>query len=111
MFWRRWLKKKAVKEIKGALFQYMVNKQHVPLEVLRSLRLVERDATVGDEPVGLTMFRIFPPTAAKGRGVTVDKYNSLDSHPELVLYEGYYKVTDDHVTNIRIEKQPVKQPN
>lgn len=108
MFWRRWQKKKAVKEIKGALFQYMVNKQHVPLEVLHSLRLVERDAAVGGEPVGLTMFRIFPPTAAKGRGVTVEGYDSLDSHPELVLYEGYYQLTDSHADNIRIEKQPEK---
>lgn len=106
MFWRRWQKKKAVKKIEGALFQYMVNKQHVPLEVLHSLRLVERDATVGDEPVGLTMFRIFPPTAAKGRGVTVDNYGSLDSYPELVLYDGYYQLTAGQATNIRIEKKP-----
>jgi hypothetical protein len=108
MFWRRWLKKKAVKEIEDDLFQYMVNKQHVSLEVLRRLRLVERDATVGDEPVGLTMFRIFHPAATKEKGVAIDDYANLDSYPELVLYEGYYKVTDGHADNIRIEKQPEK---
>jgi hypothetical protein len=108
MFWRRWQKKKVVKEIEGDLFQYMVNKQHVPLEVLRNLRLVERDATVGDEPVGLTMFRIFQPAAAKEKGMTVDNYESLDSYPELILYEGYYQISDGHANNIRIEKKPEK---
>lgn len=110
MFWQRWKKKKAVKEIEGDLFQYMVNKQHVPLEVLHSLRIVERDATVGDKPVGLTMFRIFRPAATKGKGVTIDDYGSLDSYPELIHYEGYYQVTDGHAANIRIEKQPERLP-
>lgn len=108
MFWRRKQKNKAVKEIKGALFQYMVNKQHVPLDVLHSLRIVERDAEVGDKPVGLTMFRIFHPAGTKEKGVTIDNYDSLDNDPELILYEGYYQVADGHATNIRIEKQPEK---
>jgi len=109
MFWRR--KKKTVKEIKGDLFQYMVNKQHVPLDVLHNLRLVERDAEVGDKPLGLTMFRIFHPAATKEKDITVDDYDSLDGYPELVLYEGYYQVTDGHAVNIRIEKQPERLPD
>jgi len=108
MFWRRWQKKKAVKEIEGDLFQYMVSKQHVPLEVLRSLRIVERDVAIGDKPVGLTMFRIFRPAATNEKGVTIDDYRSLDNHPELILYEGHYQLTDGHADNIRIEKQPEK---
>jgi hypothetical protein len=108
MFWRRKRKNKAVREIKGTLFQYMVNKQHVPLDLLHNLRLIEREVRIGDEPVALTMFRIFHPAATKERGVTIDDFNSLDSYPELILYEGYYQVTDDRATNIRIEKKPEK---
>jgi len=109
MFWRRkQKKKKAVKEIEGALWQYMVNS--VSLGVLHNLRLVERDAVVGDKPVGLTMIRIFHPAATKEKDITVDDYDSLDGYPELVLYEGYYQVTDGHAVNIRIEKQPERLP-
>jgi hypothetical protein len=111
MFWRRWQEKKAVKKLEGDLFQYMVNKQHVPPDVLHNLRLVERDAEVGDKPVGLTMFRIFHPAATKEKDITVDDYDSLDGYPELVLYEGYYQVTDGHAVNIRIEKQPERLPD
>ena len=118
MFWKRkrgqekgeQKKKRAVKKIEGALWQCMVSKQHVPLDVLHNLRLVERDAEVGDKPVGLTMFRIFHPAATKGRDITVDDYDSLNGYPELVLYEGYYQVTDGHAVNIRIEKQPERLP-
>jgi len=106
MFWRR--KKKTVKEIKGDLFQYMVNKQHVPLDVLHNLRLVERDAEVGDKPVGLTMFRIFHPGAVKEKGVTIDSYDSLDNFSELILYEGYYQVNNGQIANICIEKMTVR---
>jgi len=109
MFWRRKQKKKrAVKRIEGDLFQHMVNRRHVPLEVLHNLRLVERDAEVGGKPVGLTMFRVFHRAATKEKDVTVDDYDSLDGYPELVLYEGYYQVTDGHAVNIRIEKKPEK---
>jgi hypothetical protein len=108
MFWRKGNKKKKknVKEIRGPLWQYMINKQHVPLGVLHNLRLVERDVLIEDKPQGLTTIRIFYPGIAEEEGVTVDDYESLDNYPELVLYEGYYQVVDGQVVNIRIEKQP-----
>ena len=106
MFWRRKKKeKKAVKKIEGALWQCMVSKQHVPLDVLHSLRLVERDVVIGGQPVQLTMIRIFRPATAKEKGVTIDDYKSLDGHPELIVYEGYYQTTDGQATNIHIEKK------
>ena len=107
MFWRR--KKKTGKNIEGDLFQYMVNKQHVSLDVLHNLRIVERDAVVGDKPVGLTMFRIFNPFVTDEKGVSIDvatdDYESLDNHPELVLYEGYYREVGGQATDIHIEKK------
>ncbi len=37
-----------------------------------------------------TLVRIFAPTSCKERGVEVPDFVSLDEHPELILYEGYY---------------------
>jgi hypothetical protein len=34
--------------------------------------------------------RIFSQQTADQKGVSVKNYTSLDTHPELVLYEGYY---------------------
>ena len=106
MFWRK-KRKKTVKKIEGGLWDYMVKyvaKQGVRLSILQSLRMVECNVLVGDKPVGVTMFRIFHPAAVKNKGVAINDYHSLDSHPELVLYEGYYETTDGLATNIKIEK-------
>lgn len=105
VFWRK--KKKTVKKIEGGLWDYMVKyvaKQGDRLSVLQGLRLVERDVLVGDKPVGVNMFRIFHPAAVRNKGVIIDDYQSLDNHPELILYEGYYETTDGCATNIKIEK-------
>lgn len=37
-----------------------------------------------------TLVRVFDPTSCKAKGVTVDDFNSLNEHPDLILYEGYY---------------------
>jgi hypothetical protein len=107
-------RKKTVKKIEGGLWDYMVKymaEQGVRLSILQSLRMVECNVLVGDKPVGLTIFRIFHPAAVKNEGVTINEYQSLDSHPELILYEGYYETTDGRATNIKIEKKQGKEPD
>jgi hypothetical protein len=94
------------KKIKGDLFQYMVNKQHIPLDILRNLRMVEKETVLGNKPVGVMMFRIFQPSAVKKKGIKIEDYDNLDEYPELVLYEGYYQANDGRADNIKIEKQP-----
>lgn len=94
------------KQIEGDLFQYMVNRQHVPLDILRNLRIVEQETILGSQPVGVMVFRIFQPAAAKKKGLKIEDYDSLDDYPELVLYEGYYQMNDGRADNIQIEKQP-----
>jgi hypothetical protein len=37
--------------------------------------------------------------------VTIDGYSSLDRHPELILYEGYYRDVNGEVMDINIEKR------
>jgi hypothetical protein len=110
MFWRKkgteqkGKKKKAVKEIEGTLWGYMVQ-QGVTVDILQNLRRVERDAVVEDKPAGLTMIRIFDPATANEKSVTIDDYGSLDNYPELVLYEGYYREVSGQATDIHIEKK------
>jgi hypothetical protein len=36
-----------------------------------------------------TLVRIFNPDIAKEKGVTVEDFESLNEHPELILYDGY----------------------
>ena len=110
MFWRKKAeekgkekKKKAVKKIEGSLWGYMVSQQKVVVDILQNLRRVERDGVVGGKPV--TMIRIFDPAAAKEKGVAIDNYESLDSHPELILYKGYYLEIGGAAKDIHIEKK------
>jgi len=94
MFWRekgeekgKEKKKSAVRKIEGALWGYMVSEQGVIVDILQNLRQVERDGVVEGKPV--IMIRIFDPAAADKESVAVEDYESLDNHPELILYEGY----------------------
>jgi len=34
--------------------------------------------------------RVFDETQASSRGASIENYNSLDQHPELILFEGWY---------------------
>ena len=111
MFWhkvgkaQKGKKRKAVKKIDGALRGYMVSRYGVTVDILQNLRCVECDAVVGDKPLGLTMLRIFNPASARGKGVAIDGYGSLDNHPELILYEGYYREVDGQATDIKMERK------
>jgi len=111
MFWRRkrgeekgnQKKKRAVKKIEGALWGYMVSQQGVIVDVLQNLRRVECDGVVGGKQV--IMIRIFAPASASEKGAAIDNYESLDSHPELILYEGYYCEMGRQAPDIHIEKR------
>jgi len=110
MFWRKRGKEKAVKKIEGALWGYMVSQHGVIVDTLQNLRRVERDAVIGGKPLGLTMTRIFDPSTARGKGVVVNDYDSLDNYPELILYEGYYREVSGQATDIHLEKKQGKGP-
>jgi hypothetical protein len=94
MFWRKkgkdeskQKKERAVKKIEGTLWGYMVREHGVTVDILQNLRRVEHDGVVEDKPA--IMMRIFDPAAADKEDVVVEDYESLDNHPELILYEGY----------------------
>ena len=43
-----------------------------------------------DDAKDVFMIRIFDPKTALAQGVTVAHYNSLDDHPELILFKGWF---------------------
>jgi len=112
MFWRKKgveekarekKRKKEVKKINGPLWGYMVSQQGVIVDILQNLRRVECDGVVEDKPV--IMIRIFDPAAADKKGVAIEDYDSLDGHPDLILYGGYYRSVLGVATDIHIEKK------
>ena len=110
MFWRKkgtaekgkQKKKKAVKKIEGTLWGYMVSKGRT-VDILQNLRRVEQDGAVGRKQV--IMIRIFDPATANEKGVAIDDYESLDNHPELILYQGYYLEIGGEAKDIHIERK------
>ena len=110
MFWRKRgteekskQKKKAVKNIAGPLWAHMVTQYRVTDDVLQNLRRVERHGLVEDKPV--IMIRMFALATADKKGVSIEGFESLDGHPELVLYAGYYRSILGVATDIHIEKK------
>jgi hypothetical protein len=83
--------KKTKGEIKGlySTLWYYMKKQFPSLETqLAYLNEATCPAKVNGAPV--ILIRIFKPDSAKEKGVTVEDYESLNEHPELILYEGYH---------------------
>jgi hypothetical protein len=98
-------KNKAVKNIEGELLGYVLSRHGVTLEELQSLKRVEREVVLGDKPMGIIMIRIFNLDTAKERDLTISSYGSLDSYPELILYEGHYRDVNGEAMDIKIEKK------
>ena len=111
MSWRKWLPRKrkekqrerAVREIAGPVWWYMLSQHRLTDEALRKLRRVESNCTVRNKRV--TMIRIFDPAAAGEEGLDIEGFESLDRHTELMLYAGYYRKILGVATNIHIERR------
>ena len=51
--------------------------------------------------------RVFDEAKASGKNVTVKDYTSLDEHPELILYEGWF---DKKSMSVQIEEKERRKP-
>jgi hypothetical protein len=67
---------------------YMVNEHGLTGDQLVQLLQAIIPAEIRGKPG--TLVRVFAPTSCEARGVTVHDFNSLNEHPDLILYEGYY---------------------
>jgi len=87
---------------------YMTDEHGLTGDQLAQLRQATIPAEIQGKPG--TLVRVFDPTSCEAKGVTVDHFNSLNEHPDLILYEGYYYGRGDP-GEILIEKRPGTGPS
>ena len=89
-----WLGGEGPKGIPGWVYVHLVTTLEVPVEKLTGLRSVQKTGFWEGTPVTFT--RIYDPRASE-EAWQVKDFTSLDEHPELILYEGYWEKGSDHV--------------
>jgi hypothetical protein len=77
-----------IKDIEGVTFYYMLNKLNIPQPELLHLNGAKSPARINGDP-GFVV-RFFNIDKAKAKGIAIKDYDSLNGHPEMIEYEGYY---------------------
>lgn len=84
----RLFKKRVVKNIDGGAWGHLVNEHGIDVDTLsKHFRCVEREGTLNGQTV--TYMRVFKPSEAEQKGITIAGWETFDEHPELVYFEGY----------------------
>jgi hypothetical protein len=89
-----WLGGESPKDIPTWVYMYLVTMMKVPSESLTGLRSVQKAGFWEGKPVTFT--RIYNPNASE-EAWKVKDFTSLDRHPELILYEGYWEKDGNRV--------------
>jgi hypothetical protein len=89
-----WLGGEGPKDIPSWAYGHLVTEFKVPPEDLTHLRSVQKTGFWDGKPV--TFIRIYNPRTSE-EAWPVKDFSSLDRHPELVLYEGYWERESDCV--------------
>ena len=89
-----WLGGEGPKDIPGWVYLHLVTALEVPAENLAGLRSVQKVGFWDGKLV--TFVRIYDPLHSE-EAWPVRDFTSLDRHPELILYEGYWEKDSDHV--------------
>jgi hypothetical protein len=71
-----------------ATMNYMKKQLNLQETEIFNMNLAICPAKFKGEAANVVLF--FNPDTAKEKGVTIEDYESLKEHPELILYEGYY---------------------
>ncbi len=84
-------KKKVVREIRDGAWGHLCKDHGLDVDTLsREMRCVEQKGTLnGGQPV--TFLRVFKLQQLAEKGVEVTGWETFDTHPELILYEGYLR--------------------
>lgn len=82
-------KKKIIKEIYGGVWGHLVSEHKIDVDTLcKEMRCVDKAGTIeGGIPV--TLVRVFRIGDVKEKGVVIAGWETLDQHPDLILFEGY----------------------
>ena len=89
-----WLGGEGPKDIPGWVYVHLVTTLKVPAENLTGLRSVQKMGFCEGKLV--TFIRIYDPRTSE-EAWRVKDFTSLDQHPELILYEGYWEKGSDRV--------------
>lgn len=112
MNWKFWEKKQQSKELSGNKEIKLARPKELPDRVGRYLvtKLKEDPDWVWNlkaavrpkaEEKDAFEIRIFNPAESNRKGVVIANFNTLDDHPEMILFTGWYKKNTD---TISIEK-------
>ncbi len=90
-----WLGGEGPKDISGWVYVHLVTTLEVLPETLTGLRSVQKTGFWDGKLV--TFIRIYDPLASE-QTLQVKDFTSLDLHPELILYEGYWEKGSNRVS-------------
>ena len=103
MFWGKKSAKEegklsGLKEIPELVQKYLVAEKKMAPDLVKLLRGVERKSTNG---AGLNI-RVFDHSEAIAKKVDIKDYTSLDTSPDLILYEGFF---DEGAKQVKLEEK------
>lgn len=112
MDWKFWNRKKDSLGADGPPKKKLAGPKEIPTQIGQHLVTVEKmdpdqvwslQCVMRPHPDSKSMadFRVFNPRQASMHSVAVVDYNALDSHPELVLFHGWF---DKHASRYKIQK-------
>lgn len=90
-----WLGGEGPKDIPVWIYMHLVTTLKVPPEELTGLSSLQKVGVWEGKPVTFT--RIYDPLASEEIWPVKD-FTSLDQHPELILYEGYWEKGSDYIS-------------
>ena len=93
----------APREIPGPVQNYLVAERKMDPDLVKLLKAVIRKSETGE---ALLDIRVFDNSEAMAKKVQVKDYASLDEHPDLMLYEGWF---DERSKQVKLEEK--KQVN
>ena len=118
MKWKFWQKKPKTGEPSSAKSQKLPKPEDIPEPVGRHLVVQlgknpdwvwNLKGVVRPRPEGKDSYdvRVFNEAKAAAKNVTAKDYTSLDEHPELILYEGWF---DKKSMSVQIEEKERRKP-
>ena len=90
------------KDIPQSVGRYLVVDQNQDPDVVWGFKAVSRPVNGQEKMFGI---RIFNPAATRSQGVTVENYDTLDQHPDLVILAGTYNKSTDTFIPLKPETE------
>lgn len=95
------------REIPQLLVKHLAAEKKIDADWARLLKAVVRRSPKGKE---ISDVRVFDDAEAMVKKVTVKDYTSLDAHPELIIYEGWFDEESKRVELVEKKKVVYKVP-